>query len=216
MLRRLLFCVAMLVVAGPAAADDTTRCAREAGDVAIAACTRAINSGEGRPSINYNFRGVAYYRKGDTDRAIADFTEAIRLDPKNATTHNKRGVAYHRKGDMDRAIADFTEAIRLDPKLAYAYNGRGDAYREKGDTDRAIADFNEAMRIDPKNVSAYKACHVHHRKELSRAPALRSEPLNLLSLCRSCHTREHNEARRPPACNVDGTPTDPRHPWFQK
>ena len=57
MLRKLLFCLAMLVVAGPAAADDAMRCAREAGDVRIAACTRAINSGAGRPSINYNNRG---------------------------------------------------------------------------------------------------------------------------------------------------------------
>jgi hypothetical protein len=72
MLRKLLFCLAMLVVAGSAAADDAMLCSREAGDVKIAACTRAINSGAGRPSINYNNRGVAYSVKGDTDRAIAD------------------------------------------------------------------------------------------------------------------------------------------------
>ena len=73
MLRKLLFCFAMLVVAGPAAADDVTRCSREAGDVAIAACTRAINSGAGRPSINYTNRGVAYSERRQ-DRAIADYT----------------------------------------------------------------------------------------------------------------------------------------------
>ena len=72
----------MPVVAGPAAADDVMRCYREAGDVRIAACTRAINSGAGRPSMNYNNRGNAYRAKGEMDRAIADLTEAIRLDPK--------------------------------------------------------------------------------------------------------------------------------------
>src|SRR5258705_13406258 len=88
MFRKLLFCLAMLIVAGPAAADDAMLCSTETGDAAVAACTRAINSGEGRPSINYNSRGEAYrsraevYRdKGDMDRAIADSTEAIRLDP---------------------------------------------------------------------------------------------------------------------------------------
>ena len=60
------------------------RCHRETGDVKIAACMRAINSGAGRPSINYNSRGDAYRTKGDLDRAIADFTVAIRLDPKHA------------------------------------------------------------------------------------------------------------------------------------
>ena len=65
------------------------------------------------------------------DRAIADYTEAIRLDPKYANAYSNRGVAYSDKGDKDRAIADFTEAIRLDPKYADAYNNRGFAYREQ-------------------------------------------------------------------------------------
>src|SRR5258705_11218994 len=57
MLRKLLFCLALLVVAGPATADDAMLCSTETGDAAVAACTRAINSGAGRPSINYNSPG---------------------------------------------------------------------------------------------------------------------------------------------------------------
>ena len=72
----------------------------------------------------------------------------------------------------------------------------------------------KCQRCGASLVGKNRAAHVHHRKELKAAPALRSEPLNLLSLCRSCHTRKHNEARRPPTCNVDGTPNDPKHPWF--
>ena len=97
----------------------------------------------------------AYRDKGDTDRAIADYTEAIRLDPKFAIAYNNRGLAYRDKGDTDRAIADFTEAIRLDPKFANAYASRGVAYRDKGDMDRAIADYTEAIRLDPKLAIAY-------------------------------------------------------------
>ena len=78
--------------------------------------------------------------QGRLDTAIADFTEAIRLDPKNAETYSNRGWAYNRKGDHDTAIADCTEAIRLDPKMADAYGDRGWAYNEKGDYDTAIAD----------------------------------------------------------------------------
>ena len=64
-------------------------------------------------------------------------------------------------------------------------------------------------------VGLRRACHVHHRKELKLAPALRSEPLNLVSLCRSCHTREHNQAKRKiAACDEQGRPLDPSHPWF--
>jgi predicted HNH restriction endonuclease len=59
-----------------------------------------------------------------------------------------------------------------------------------------------------------KEAHVHHRKELKKAPALRSEPLNLLPLCRTCHTIEHKRKRRS-ACDEHGRPLDPNHPWFR-
>src|SRR5215813_10791196 len=100
-------------------------------------------------------QGHTDINNGDYDRAIAAFSDAMRLDPKNALAFANRGVAYERKGDMDRAIADFNEAIRLDPNYALAFFSRGIAYARKGDNDRAIADFNEAIRLDPKNALAF-------------------------------------------------------------
>jgi len=105
------------------------------------------------------------------DRAIADYSEAIRLDPKNAGAYSGRGEAYCFKGEYDRAIADFTEALRLKPTDAEAYRARGEAYWWKGtdgyfegyfegytgkdDYDRCIADCTQAIRLDPTNASAY-------------------------------------------------------------
>src|SRR5262249_42070343 len=75
---------AMSLLAGtPSPADDRDTCAKESGETAIAACTRAIQSKKfkGRDlAAVYNSRGSAY--GSDLDRAIADYTEAIRLDPK--------------------------------------------------------------------------------------------------------------------------------------
>ena len=105
--------------------------------------------------LAYLNRGVPTRTKGDYDKAIADFTEAIRLDPKYAQAYYHRGVVYGKKGDYDKAIADFTEAIRLDPKSAEAYRNRGVAYGKKGDYDKAIADCTEAIRLDPKCAMAY-------------------------------------------------------------
>ena len=64
----------------------------------------------------YCNRGLAYSKKGESDKAITDCTEAIRLRPDDAVAYKNRGWAYGNKGEYDRAIADFTEAIRLDPK----------------------------------------------------------------------------------------------------
>ena len=59
--------------------------------------------------------------KGEYDKAIADYDEALKLDPKNALAYDSRGVAWYRKGEYDKAIADYGEAIKLDPKNAIAY-----------------------------------------------------------------------------------------------
>jgi tetratricopeptide (TPR) repeat protein len=54
------------------------------------------------------------------DREIADYTEAIRLDPNDAGTYVFRGDAYSNKGDYARARADLTEALWLNPENALA------------------------------------------------------------------------------------------------
>ena len=53
-------------------------------DRSIAGCTRILNDrgeSQGNRAVSYHNRGVAWYDKGDSDRAIADHTEAIRLEP---------------------------------------------------------------------------------------------------------------------------------------
>ena len=124
-------------------------------DGAIRLCDEVINLPEKAiPSKNrasaFGMRGNAYQEKGDLDRAISDFDEAIKLDPKDALVFGMRGDAYKNKGDLDRAITNYDEVIKLDPKDALAFSMRGDIYKDKGDLDRAIANYDEAIKLDPK------------------------------------------------------------------
>jgi lipoprotein NlpI len=150
-----------LALAGPGMASRAHAagaCDRASGDESIAACTHAIENRKTptkAQAVAYKNRGRAYSAKGDLDRAIADFGEAIRLDPKLAAGYAGRCGTYTTKGDYDLAIADCNEAIRLDPKLATAYSNRGYAYSAKDDLDRAIIDDSEAIRLDPKNLTTY-------------------------------------------------------------
>jgi len=89
--------------------------------------------------LAFHNRGLAYRAEGDSDRAIADYTEAIQLDPKNPSTFNNRGFVYHDKGDNDHADADFNEAIRLNPAAALKQRGRWFFYQ--GDFEKAAADL---------------------------------------------------------------------------
>jgi tetratricopeptide (TPR) repeat protein len=71
-----------------------------------------------RPGANdYYNRGNANYLKEDYDHAIADYTEAIRLDPTFARAYYNRGFAKRAKGDSANASADIAKAMLLNPKV---------------------------------------------------------------------------------------------------
>jgi predicted negative regulator of RcsB-dependent stress response len=94
--------------------------------------------------------------RGNSDRVIDEYTQAIQIDPNNAAVFHSRGFAYFNKGEYDLAIADFTKAIQIDPKNAVTFNNRGAAYNNKGNYDNAIADFDQAIRLNPDFENPYR------------------------------------------------------------
>jgi tetratricopeptide (TPR) repeat protein len=117
-------------------------------------------------ALAYNNRAHIYRELGQNDLALADYDEAIRINPmpridgdargrRHINVYHNRGGIWVKKNELDRAIADFDEAIRRDPTDADVFNSRGSAWAAKSDLDRALADFNEALRLDPRYVYAY-------------------------------------------------------------
>ena len=155
-------------------------------------------------------RALAYSQKGDYEKAIADYSKAIRLKPDDAMAYYNRGLTYDRKGDYDRAIADFGETIRLKPDFVEAYNNRGSAYIQKGDYDRAVADETQVISLDPKYATAYfnRGNAYRHKGDWDRAladynEAIRLGPTNaldyknlawLLAVCPDANVRNGKKA----------------------
>jgi len=128
-------------------------------DVAISGCTKVIESKKwsgANLARAYVARGIAYEDKQDYPHAIAEYSEAIKLDPKDARGYNNRCSAHDSQNELDLAIADCNQAIVLDPKLSRAYINRGVAYYHKLDYDRAIADYNQAIVLDGKYAPAFQ------------------------------------------------------------
>jgi tetratricopeptide (TPR) repeat protein len=60
-------------------------------------------------------------------QALKDFSEAIRLDPKDSVYYYNSGVTYSKIQNTNKAIIDFTKAIELNPKYTDAYKSRAEA-----------------------------------------------------------------------------------------
>jgi tetratricopeptide (TPR) repeat protein len=126
-------------------------------DAVIGGCTALVQSGRyaGHDLATVLvIRATAYQQKGELDRAIKDYEQAIALNPGDATAYYNRGVAYGSKGEWDRAIRDYGQAIQHRPDDAAAFRNRGFAYQEKKQFDRAMQDFDRAIEIDPKDATA--------------------------------------------------------------
>lgn len=167
--------LAATVAVRAASQEDHKNCYVGKGDPAIAACSRII-SDQTEPLQNraraYLNRGVEYEAKKNHDSAIADYNEAIRLDPNYADAYYDRGNVYFDKNDYDLAIVNYNEAIRLNPKCANCFDNRGAAYFFKGSDDaRAIADFSEAIRLNPRDAKFFKHRALIYRDKGDKARA---------------------------------------------
>lgn len=98
----------------------------------------------------YINRGIAKSDLGDKKGAIADYTEAIRVNPKIAFNYDFRGLAKHDLGDYQGAIADYNETVRLRLNAAAPYLHRGLSKKALGDKQGALVDLQKAAQLFQK------------------------------------------------------------------
>ncbi len=91
-------------------------------------------------------------KEGDTQKAIAQFTNAIRTRPNDAYLYSER-ANLRRKNleDKDGALEDYTQAINLHPENPLFYLWRSQLYYEIGDQLKAMTDYNTAIRLAPED-----------------------------------------------------------------
>ncbi len=101
-----------------------------------------------KESKDYYNRGIVRFEKGETDRAISDFTKAIKKNPRYGMAYYYRAMAYSRKKEYDKVIADYTKAIEIDiQRFAVAYAERALIYYVKKEYDKAWEDVHKAESL---------------------------------------------------------------------
>jgi len=152
----------------------------------------------------------------DVDHAIADFTQALKLNPNDDSAKNKlanayyiRGLTFESKGEETRALEDYNEAINNNPHYPLAFNKRGWANLATGNYDQAIKDFEKVIEFNPDDANAkqnlakaYSTCGIEYDRkgDYARAAAnfemvLKLEPDNntvreLLELAKASMTQK--------------------------
>ena len=150
--------------------------------VMLAVFTAAmVGCGESGQAEEHFNAGVGLQEEGNLQEAIAEYDEAIRLDPDLALAYFNRGKAFRDIGQPQSAIEDLDESIRLGPENYLAYYERGFTYLlqseayftgrgtglgsgEIGDEGQAkdrlreaMRDVDEAIRLNPEHANAYIA-----------------------------------------------------------
>lgn len=108
-------------------------------------------SGTAQTAPDHFRRGQALFEKDDVRGAVAAFTQALALDPKNAECYAARGKAHDMLNNVRGAFDDYQAAIAADPKCATAYNHRARLYEWLKERDRAKEDYDRAVEADPTN-----------------------------------------------------------------
>lgn len=152
---------------------------------------------------NYRDRGQAYFWRNDFDKAIADHTKSIELNPESPHAYNLRGIALEAKADLrlkdknksvaeanrffKKAICNYKKAIEIDPELAKAYNNLGNVYASQGALELKNGDKEASDKLFNKAIRKYKSA-LEKNKELPIAHCNLGEAL--------LHIRDWKKARK--------------------
>jgi len=117
--------------------------------------TDVIDKYPGRDSRPYACRGLYYKTAGIQDKAVADFTTELSIDPNDADILQYRGNIYFGRGKDDSAYSDYIRAIKITRSNALAFANLGAIYVRRNQYDSALINLSKALQMDSSLFTSY-------------------------------------------------------------
>lgn len=107
-------------------------------------------------ALNLFRRAAAEDARGNTDKALDLYREAVRLDSGTTLAFLERGIVLvtHKRA-YERAIEDFDKVLVLEPDNVLALIRRGQAFSQLGQTARGLVDLDRAIALSPNSSETY-------------------------------------------------------------
>jgi tetratricopeptide (TPR) repeat protein len=130
------------------------------------------DGGEERLSDFHLLRGDIMVSILLMDRALAEYEEAIRIDPRSAAAYYQEGTVYFRRGDLDRTLESLERALAAGPGYEGANLAVGIIKARKEDYAAACSAFEAELRVNPASPDAHMnlaVCYERHLIDIERA-----------------------------------------------
>ncbi|KAG2630576.1 hypothetical protein PVAP13_3KG534000 [Panicum virgatum] len=112
----------------------------------------AGGAGEGvSPSAALKDQGNEQFKSGNYLKAAALYTQAIKLDPDNATLYSNRAAAFLQLVKLSKALADAETTVKLKPEWEKGYFRKGCVLEAMERYEEAISAFQTALQHNPQN-----------------------------------------------------------------
>ena len=104
----------------------------------------------------FNNRGTVYNYLEKYDKALNDFEEALKINPKDATALANKAATFSYQKKYQEATELLNKSIEQEPTYYLFYKMRADILGSNDENDKAIADYEKCISLKSSYVDAYK------------------------------------------------------------
>src|SRR6266850_8474642 len=120
-------------------------------DAATALATKAIETDPKNPR-GYFVRARFYEEGSEPAKALADYDQTLKLDPRMAEAWQNRGIIHFKLANIDESISDFDQFLKLNPVQAPYHWQRGICYYYAERFEDGRKQFELHQTVNPNDV----------------------------------------------------------------